>query len=114
MENDMKEINSGNLSDPRVKYLVSEVNRMNNRLDFLKEQQKELVASGRPVYLFEFGSIDDIRQRFENAGFTESYTPEHYFTFIAKWILEKDTTPSKKIKMLNNLITVFEEFKPQV
>lgn len=65
------------------------------------------------MYLFEFGSIDDIRQRFKNTEFTESYSPEHYFTFVAKWILERETTPSKKIKMLNNLVTAFEEFKLQ-
>ncbi|MGG4106729.1 hypothetical protein AAXB25_22785 [Paenibacillus lautus] len=111
LEDTIKEIEERDPSDPRVSYLNHEINRINERLNFLKDQRKDIVASGKTTYMFEFGSIDDIRQRFQNTQFNQYYIPDQLFTSISIRILEKVNTPSKKIKMLNNLVKVYEEFK---
>lgn len=72
LEEAIKEIEEKDPSDPRVSYLNHDIDRITERLDFLKDQ---------------------------------------LFTSISMQILERENTPGKKIKMLNNLVKVYEEFK---
>ncbi|KFM93104.1 hypothetical protein [Paenibacillus macerans] len=111
IEEDIRKIEESDPSSPMVSYLNSEVERMNERLDFLKKNQSDITASGKTIYMYEFGSLNDIRQDFQNAQFSTHYIPEQLFTVISMRILQRETTPSKKIKMLDNLIKVYEEFK---
>jgi len=107
-----KELNQCDAEDPRFDYLTSDLEGTNKQLAFMEGQRKNIVSSGIIKYQYAFGSVEDIRQDFENTKFTDHYPPERLFTFKAKWILEKaDTTPSKKIKMLNNLVQVYEKYK---
>lgn len=111
LEETIKEVEGRDISDPKASYLNHEIDRLKRRLDFLKDQRNDIVASGKTIYMYEFGSIEDIRQRFENTQFNEHYIPEQSFTMISLNILKRETTPSKKIKMMNNLTKVYEEFK---
>ncbi|WP_268626936.1 hypothetical protein [Paenibacillus alvei] len=111
LEETIKRIEECDPSDPTVSYLTREIDRINERLNFLKDHHRDIVASGKTIYMFAFGSLDDIRQRFQNTKFNTHYIPEQLFTSISLDILERENTPSKKIKMLNNLVKVYEEFK---
>jgi len=114
LKNRIHEINNVDPTSASVSYLKSEIDRMNNRLVFLKEMQRGIMESGKTIYMFEFGSLDDIRQSFKNKDFNVHYIPEQLFTSISKQILDRENTPYKKIKMLNNLVKVYEEFKSQI
>ncbi|MEK8217202.1 hypothetical protein [Paenibacillus sp. FSL L8-0463] len=114
LKNRIHEINNVDPTSASVSYLKSEIDRMNGRLVFLKEMQRSIMESGKTIYMFEFGSLDDIRQSFQNGDFNIHYIPEQLFTSISKQILNREFTPSKKIKMLNNLVKVFEEFKSKI
>ncbi|MFX3643300.1 MAG: hypothetical protein ACE3L7_32410 [Candidatus Pristimantibacillus sp.] len=109
--NDVKEqLNQCVADSPRFSYLTLELENLKERVDFLRGERKKLLSSGTTKYVFEYGSREDVEQDFKYTDFSKHYLPEHLFAIKTKWILERDITPSKKVKMLNILVQVYEEY----
>ncbi|WP_163860358.1 hypothetical protein [Paenibacillus elgii] len=92
--------------EPKAKFLEKEVERLQERLDFLIKQRDEVQASGKTRYVYKFGTVEDFRQGFD--GVTNF---DHMFVYYSKRILETNETPSKKVKYMENLMKVYEELK---
>lgn len=105
-----EQINQCAPEDPQINYLNLELEKVNDRLEFMARQREEIISSGVTRYLHPFGSIEDIQQTFELTTFSDHYRAEDLFTQYTKWILDRDATPSGKIKMLNNLVQVYEQY----
>ncbi|KZE78142.1 hypothetical protein AV654_19395 [Paenibacillus elgii] len=92
--------------DPKAKYLEKEVERLQERLDFLVGQRDEVQASGKTRYVYKFGTIEYFRQ-----GFEDVTDINHMFVYYTRRILEVNEAPSKKVKCMENLMKVYEELK---
>ncbi|MBY3623714.1 hypothetical protein HGO21_29815 [Acinetobacter sp. CUI P1] len=90
-------------------YLEMEFDRTKNRLEFLKEQWVDAEKDGsldEPVY--EHGSIEYYRKSLsKNRDSLDMATVQY-----TQSVLENDSLKSnQKIKMLNNLMKVYSEYK---
>ncbi|MCW3793908.1 hypothetical protein OM416_20145 [Paenibacillus sp. LS1] len=97
-------------TDTRFSVLNLELERIKEQVDYMQDERKRILSSGITKYVYEYGSREDVLQAFKYTDFSEHYLPEHLFALKTKWILEKENTPSKKIKMLNILLQVYEEY----
>lgn len=105
--NDTTVFNSCDPADPKAKYLKYEIGRMNERLEFLQETQRDIIASGKTRYLFELGTVEDIRQSFQDDDI--KWKADDTFIRYTQRILENEKTPAKKIKMMENLMKVYTD-----
>lgn len=109
--NDVKDqLNQCVATDARFSDLNLDLERIKEQVDDMQDKRKSILSSGITKYVYEYGSREDVQQAFKYTDFSEYYLPEHLFALKTKWILEKENTPSKKIKMLNILLQVYEEY----
>ncbi|RUT38715.1 hypothetical protein EJP82_26750 [Paenibacillus anaericanus] len=104
---DTAALNSCDPADPKVHLLKTEIDRMNQRLEFFQKEQQAIIASGKTIYMFEFGTDDHIRQSFQDDDVR--WKVDSTFIKYTQRILESDKTPAKKIKMMENLMKVYTD-----
>lgn len=104
------QLNQYNDGDSRFSYLQMEIVETKELVELWKANRLKILASGITKYIYQYGSKEEVQQSFNYANFSQDFLPEHLFTIKTKMILEKEITPNKKVKMLENLVQVYEEF----
>lgn len=94
-----------NCNPHNSKYLKAHIEQMQERLDFLISQKKDLLASGKTRYVYSFGTVEYFRQDFDGLN------PDSMFILFCQGILDRETVPSKKVKYMENLMKAYREFK---
>lgn len=97
------------LDDPSCPpYVMREVNRIMERLEFMRSQKRDIEKGdkerGRPTYHYKRGSFESYKQSFDDSNYKE-----HMFIIAARDIVGDQLAPKEKVKALENLIKAFDE-----